>query len=1400
MSNIPNIDYKDWYINQKRVPDKQSEEYTAFYNFHKGLCLTGFMMNGVFFNPFLYWHLNIWHTEVDVIDSRGRINDKYANPLLRDNEWIVTNEIERAHVEQKGLIILGIRRFAKALRNNELLYTDSGTIQIGDAKIGQQIYDHKGELTTITGVYPQGTIPIYKMSLEDGREIYCCENHIWRVLDRRNSRLVKDLSIKELLPIYKHERLHNGYKNGVTRKIEECFFAIPKNKCISYEEKQLEIDPYYLGLWLGDGSSRRLGITTIDKEIKEYVYTYAEQLGLKVRVDGYEFIIISGKMEGALEYNTLLTTFKKYSLIQNKHIPKDYLYSSEVQRMALLQGLMDTDGCVYKNGTISFTTTSEVLSKDFYQLCRGLGINLTRKKFIPKLYGKPCGEGWVFTIFTEEKIFRLQRKLDKYRVGNIGKQSKINWATIRDIKLVEEGEATCITVDNEDKLFLTTDYTVTHNSVIEASYIGWGATFDEDSQNVIAGLNAPDIKLITDKLDKGLNFIPEAWRWHRIEDNWTKQVTLGVKTKAGERIPFSQIMIRNLDEGNNEEAIAGPKPRKLIIDEIGKGSFLKGLQAAEPGFTTPYGWACSPILTGCVCAKTKVWTNDGRLINIEDLKQEDGILGQGINSISKESITHLKPISRKDCVEIFLNDGSSLRCSEDHPLLVRVNRSFNYVEFIKAVEVKKNIQILAPNEIDIFGDKHYDDAYLTGLMIGDGHYPIKNTLSVSIDSKEVYEFITNKYSTNIKKEWVTAKWKYYELTLRESHIRELFKNFSILGQSKDKKRLPTNIHEFDKESLSQLIAGYYDADGNVTLGKNGRVVLTSVVIELLEQIKYQLTKFGIYSNLSIEKRNSSPCYGYEGQKDYIGRLYISKLQDCKLFYQHIPIKSKFKRDNLNKIVSQVIYRNHGVIKKSKFKFKENFPKGEYFKEKQLENLRYKTVIRVESIGEQDIYNLTTGTTHTYLANGLITHNTGGDMARFMDAKSLMFDVHNMNFLEYNNEDDEKRIQGLFLSYKYRMEAKEPSTLGAYLGKPDTSSLHQVPMLVSNEEKALKITDEKLEKKRKAGDRAAYLKEKMYYPKKVDDIFSTESTNIFAIELAKRQKIRLLAEERTGVPVVLINDGEKITHEFTDKLPITNFPLRSGDNKDAPIVIYEFPVSNPPYGLYTAGVDPYRQGQAKYSTSLGAVYIYKRMHELTGEKYQDMFVASYCARPDKKEDWEEQARLLIKFYNARALVENDDISFIETMKAKGDERFLEKQPGWLLEVVPNTSVKREYGVHRSSQKIIDFLHNKYKQYQEEVVYRETDDNGNVIRELLGMTKILDPMLLEETIQYNDIDNFDRIVAAELAIVQAIKMDPILGRISGKSDNRIEELYKNKSRNILFTNSRGLFTKNKHKLFK
>ena len=102
--------------------------------------------------------------------------------------------------------------------------------------------------------------------------------------------------------------------------------------------------------------------------------------------------------------------------------------------------------------------------------------------------------------------------------------------------------------------------------------------------------------------------------------------------------------------------------------------------------------------------------------------------------------------------------------------------------------------------------------------------------------------------------------------------------------------------------------------------------------------------------------------------------------------------------------------------------------------------------------------------------------------------------------------------------------------------------------------------------------------------------------------------------------------------------------------------------------------------------------------------------------------------------------------------------------------------------------------------EEVILVDKDEQGNIIKEVLGVSKIFDPVLLEEIIQYNDQGNFDRIVAAELAIAQAMKMDPIMGKIGGSGDERVRAMFAGKPKSTLFSESRGLFnTRKKSKLF-
>jgi hypothetical protein len=410
--------------------------------------------------------------------------------------------------------------------------------------------------------------------------------------------------------------------------------------------------------------------------------------------------------------------------------------------------------------------------------------------------------------------------------------------------------------------------------------------------------------------------------------------------------------------------------------------------------------------------------------------------------------------------------------------------------------------------------------------------------------------------------------------------------------------------------------------------------------------------------------------------------------------------------------------------------------------------------------------------------------TGGDMERGKEAAEVFNDPYSYNILEFDNPEEIGKKMGRFISaLRAKMAYKEPMPLSKYLGisHPD---LDKITILVSNEEKALKEWwNPEYDKAKSSGNSKTILKFRAYWPLVPSDSFLIVNGNIYNTDIVKEQIKKLHKLGKTGTYVRLIHNGEKITHEFTEKVPITQFPVKDQD-KDAPVVIYEWPAENPPTNLYVAGVDSYRDADAKSSDSLGAVYILKRTHSLVGERYENMIVASYVARPNKKDDWNEQARLLIKMYNARTLVENDEISFIEYMKRKNDTHYLEPQPAWLKEIVPNTTVTKEFGIHRSSERVRDFLNGCYKRYMEEVIYQKKDEQGSIIGEILGVARIFDPMLLEETLKFNDEDNFDRIIAASLAFAMAEALDGKVGKITSSTDPRIAGLYKHSKGGVTF----------------
>ncbi len=266
------------------------------------------------------------------------------------------------------------------------------------------------------------------------------------------------------------------------------------------------------------------------------------------------------------------------------------------------------------------------------------------------------------------------------------------------------------------------------------------------------------------------------------------------------------------------------------------------------------------------------------------------------------------------------------------------------------------------------------------------------------------------------------------------------------------------------------------------------------------------------------------------------------------------------------------------------------------------------------------------------------------------------------------------------------------------------------------------------------------------PLSLDEAFQVREVNKFPVHLVKKQLQYLEDLNYHGVPSELLyNEDGDVAWGFSDRKPVHDFPVRNDSEKEGVIQIFEHPIStNPPYGLYVAGIDPYKFDQAKYSDSLGSVYIHKQVYNFTDDTYSDSMVACYTGRPASLEDWYENVTRLLIYYNATALIENDVHDYITYLLRNNLHQYLAKTPNWIKEIAPNTSVATDYGV-RATQKNIEFFDNSIIKYCTEEIGKEYNEDGTVKSVKYGVERIKDIMLLKEMLNYRRGGNFDRIRA-------------------------------------------------------
>lgn len=316
--------------------------------------------------------------------------------------------------------------------------TPNGFVCIGDLKVGDQVFGADGYPTTVIAKSPVWERLVYTAETSDGAEVDCDAEHLWTV--RWDSKLAgtqRTVRAKEI----------------VGKKV-----YLPKQGAAQYRPAPLPVDPWVLGAWLGDGTSS-LGRMTAHPDDAPYMRRMFEQAGY-----------ITTDLEDPYSFGVkgLRAQLRDLGVLDNKHVPEMYLFGSPEQRLRFLQGLMDTDGTVNKNGVSVFSNYDKGLSEAVLEIVRSLGVKATISEQKSKgNFGSELKTDWrvVFTMkdsaYMPRKRLRTKASTRASRSMVIGEQTRMS-------------RVCCIKVDREDGLFLAgRGYVVTHNSEQEAARAGF---------------------------------------------------------------------------------------------------------------------------------------------------------------------------------------------------------------------------------------------------------------------------------------------------------------------------------------------------------------------------------------------------------------------------------------------------------------------------------------------------------------------------------------------------------------------------------------------------------------------------------------------------------------------------------------------------------------------------------------------------------------------------------------------------------------------------------------------------------------------------------------------------------------------------------------------------------------
>lgn len=495
-------------------------------------------------------------SEAELNTLLENLTDEQAYALLNSWDFVARPEQIIPEGDWRYYVILAGRGWGKGSTLNTSIPTPTGWTTMGEIKVGDQVFDEQGNVCNVTFVTETYNPEItYEVTFSDGAKLTVCSEHQWvtmthanrkaylrskhedktkpprdwvnwKPIRTENSLYVSKERIDYAMELYASGKtIHAVAKelgvsyNVIKRAVNNGGYVPPKpkpnlddgavtikttqdivetltyskrgdlNHCIpqtlplNLPDADLPIHPYVLGVWLGDGCSYNAVITQHQDDMP-FLRAELESLG---------YITSKHKDPQTFGVLNLSSKLKKLGVHKNKHIPISYLRGSYEQRLALLQGLMDTDGTIYKDGFCEFNSSSERIARGVYELIVSLGMRATFASRIPKFNGDEYQRSYRIKFAPTEIIFRLPRKLERLVFDN-NQSFRRYHRMITSVERVPSVPMRCITVDSPNSMYLAGEGMIpTHNTRTIIEWAHKQAMLYPNSTGAIVGATSSDI-------------------------------------------------------------------------------------------------------------------------------------------------------------------------------------------------------------------------------------------------------------------------------------------------------------------------------------------------------------------------------------------------------------------------------------------------------------------------------------------------------------------------------------------------------------------------------------------------------------------------------------------------------------------------------------------------------------------------------------------------------------------------------------------------------------------------------------------------------------------------------------------------------------------------------------------